>query len=263
MSKLLWKDGAPKVSGAMDEEVPILTPFIVEGEAKSAGMIVCPGGGYHHRALHEGAPICKWLNSLGISAFLLDYRVAPSKHPAPLLDAKRAIRYVRYHAPNWNIDKDKIGILGFSAGGHLAATAGTQFDLGNQNAVDPVERESSRPNVLVLCYPVISFVENYHQGSVVNLLGEGSTEEERIVLSAEKQVKETTPPTFLWHTADDRSVPVENSLAFAKALSTHNILFELHIFQSGRHGLGLAEADSHVASWSRICSSWLRGQGFR
>ncbi|OIJ14667.1 alpha/beta hydrolase [Anaerobacillus alkalilacustris] len=263
MSILLWPEGAPFSKGKKEEDIPLLTPFIVEGKEKNGAMIVCPGGGYSHRAKHEGAPICEWLNSIGISAFLLDYRVSPNNHPVPLLDAKRALRYVRYHAEKWEIDEAKIGILGFSAGGHLAATLGTQFDLGDPNSSDPIDKQSCKPDVMVLCYPVISFVEHYHEGSINMLLGEESTEEERMLLSVEKQVTENTPPTFLWHTADDASVPVENSLALSKSLSRHNVPFELHIFQNGRHGLGLATKENlHVAQWTDLCNKWLKKQGY-
>lgn len=263
MSILLWPEGAPYNKGNKEAEIPMVTPFILEGEKTSGAIIVCPGGGYSHRAKHEGAPVCEWLNSIGISAFLLDYRVAPYKHPVPLLDAKRAIRYVRYHAKKWNINKDKIGILGFSAGGHLAATVGTHFDLGNLHAIDPIDKESCKPNLLVLCYPVISFLEHYHEGSINTLLGEGSKEEECYLLSAEKQVTKTTPATFIWHTADDASVPVENSLQFVSALSANKIPFELHVFENGRHGLGLADnANPNVAKWTDLCRSWLKKQGY-
>lgn len=262
MTYFLWEDRAPHYEGKNDEEVPVITPHLLDCQEKHGAVIVCPGGGYSRRAEHEGAPVAKWLNSLGISAFVLHYRVSPNQHPVPLLDIQRAIRYVRHHAERWNLDKDKIGILGFSAGGHLVSTAATQFDHGNKKAHDLIDRESSRPDISILCYPVISFLHFYHEGSLINLLGENSSEAKRLLLSSEKNVKEDTPPIFLWHTADDAAVPVENSLLFAQALSKNKIPFEMHIFPNGRHGLGLAEDDPIVGKWTELCKDWLGKQGF-
>jgi len=214
------------------------------------------------RADHEGKPVALWLNSIGISAFVLDYRVAPYRHPAPLWDAQRAIRYVRSHAGEWNIDRIRVGILGFSAGGHLASAAGTHYDKGNHVAEDKVDQESSRPDLMVLCYPVISFIKFAHQGSASNLLGADASEDIRRLLSSELQVTADTPPAFLWHTSDDAGVPVENSLQFASAMSSHHVPVELHAFQSGRHGLGLAEEHPEAYVWPRLCELWLRKQGF-
>lgn len=261
MSLELWNEEVPYALEG--EEQPQLTPYLLEGSSKpTAAVIVFPGGGYHHRAKHEGGPVAEWLNGLGIQSFVLDYRVAPYQHPAPLLDAQRAIRYVRSQAEEWNIDPDRIGILGFSAGGHLAATAGTQSSPGRPDAKDPVERFSSRPDLMVLCYPVISFLEYAHQGSIANLLGPGAAEEQKRALSAEQQVGPDTPPTFLWHTSEDASVPVENSLFFAAALSKHKIPFDLHVFQAGRHGLGLAADQPESRTWTELCSLWLKKQGY-
>jgi acetyl esterase/lipase len=179
-----------------------------------------------------------------------------------LLDAKRAIRYVRHHAEVWNLDKHKIGILGFSAGGHLAASASTSHDTGNAESSDKIDQENSRPDIAILCYPVISFIQHYHEGSVLNLLGDHSTEKLRTSLSHENNVSATTPPTFLWHTADDASVPVENSLLYAQSLSKNNVSYEMHIFPNGRHGLGLAKEDPIVGKWTDLCKGWLNNQGF-
>jgi acetyl esterase/lipase len=262
MIHLLWPEGAPRANGTRDEDYPALTPYLVEGNNKAA-VIVCPGGGYGMRANHEGEPIARWLNSLGISAFVLRYRVAPYSYPCALLDAQRAVRYVRYHALSMGINAGKIGILGFSAGGHLAATASTHYDRGNPNAIDLIEQESCRPDLLVLCYPVITMNPPYmHEGSRLNLLGYEPSPELIELMSNELQVTADSPSTFLWHTSDD-PVFVENSLLYASALSRHKVPFDLHVYEKGRHGLGLAEDDEHVGNWTDICSIWLKRNGFR
>ncbi|MBE1441641.1 alpha/beta hydrolase [Paenibacillus sp. OAS669] len=262
MSMLLWPNGTPNALGEEPEDKPTLVPYLVEGEEPTAAVVVCPGGGYARRAQHEGEPVALWLNSLGISAFVVHYRVAPYRHPNPLMDAQRAIRTVRSNAKQWNIDPNRVGILGFSAGGHVAASAGTQYDAGRPDAEDPIERESSRPDLLVLCYAVISFGTYAHKGSLNNLLGESPDPSLVELMSHELQVTEDTPPTFLWHTADDASVPVENSLLFASSLSRNRVPFELHVFESGRHGLGLAAEQPGVKAWTDVCASWLKQRGF-
>ncbi|TXK85511.1 alpha/beta hydrolase [Paenibacillus sp. N3.4] len=258
----LWPEAARESEGSANAGCPSLSLYPVSGEGLRAAVIVCPGGGYGNRAYHEGEPVAQWLNGLGISAFVLNYRVAPYKHPTPLQDAQRAIRMVRHHAEEWGIDSNRVGILGFSAGGHLASTAGTHYDAGNTQAEDPIEKQSSRPNLMVLCYPVITFGEFTHVGSKHNLLGE--TPEEALVasLSNETQVTSDTPPTFLWHTADDPAVAVENSLLFAGALSRHKIPFDLHVFESGVHGIGLAENHPEASLWPELCARWLKKQQF-
>jgi len=254
----LWPEGTiPE-----NEEIPRLTPYLLDKKEPHAAVIVCPGGGYARRAAHEGQPVAEWLNRIGIASFVLDYRVAPSKHPAPLSDAQRAIRYVRSHAEEFGIDPNRIGILGFSAGGHLASSAGTHFDSGNPNASDPIERASCRPDLMVLCYPVITFSEYRHSGSMVNLLGEDAPEELRRYMSSELQVTPDTPPAFLWHTSDDPGVPVENSLLLAAALRRNGVPFELHSYESGRHGLGLAQEHPEARTWPDLCELWLRRRGF-
>jgi len=259
---ILWPEGTPNALGQDAEDIPTLVPYLVDGGERTPAIVVCPGGGYARRAEHEGEPVALWLNSLGISAFVVHYRVAPYRHPNPLSDAQRAIRTVRHRAGEWNIDPNRVGILGFSAGGHVASSAGTHFDAGRPGAADPIERESSRPDLLVLCYPVISFGEYAHKGSLGNLLGAEPDDALVELLSNEKQVTELTPPTFLWHTADDVAVPVENSLLFASALSRSKVPFELHVFESGRHGLGLAEDQPGVSAWTDVCATWLRKRGF-
>jgi len=263
MKHLLWPNGAPLAVGNTSEDQPALTPYLVKSEQPTAAVIVLPGGGYVGRASHEGEPIALWLNRLGVNAFVLDYRVAPYRHPSPLADAQRAIRYVRCHSDEFRVDPARIGILGFSAGGHLAATAGTHYDAGLPDATDPIDRVSCRPDALILCYPVISFGEYRHNGSMANLIGEHPADELRLHLSNELQVTADTPPTFLWHTADDGSVPVENSLMFASALSRHRVPFDLHIYESGHHGLGLAEEEPESHTWTTVCALWLAKHGYR
>ncbi|MHA6530671.1 alpha/beta hydrolase [Paenibacillus sp. BAC0078] len=259
---LLWPEGAPGALGKSDEDIPAITPYLVEGE-RNAAVIVCPGGGYGMRADHEGAPIAEWLNTLGISAFVLRYRVAPYGYPNALLDAQRALRTIRFRSGEYRIDPGRLGILGFSAGGHLASAAGVLFDYGDSEDSDPAQRQSSRPDLLILCYPVISMADGVtHQGTKVNLLGENPDKDLVDHLSSELQVTAATPPTFLWHTSDDEAVPVENSLQFAAALSRHHIPFDLHVYAHGRHGLGLGDEEPHTRSWTGACASWLALNGY-
>lgn len=258
----LWPGEAPGIGTAEPREVPTITLYPADRQEPHGAVVVCPGGGYGRRAPHEGEPVALRLNQAGISAFVLNYRTAPYQHPWPLTDGLRGVRWARHHAPIWNIDPHHIGILGFSAGGHLASTVATHFDAGDPDAADPVERQSSRPDAAVLCYAVISFLEFGHTGSMQNLLGADPDPELRRNLSNETQVTGETPPTFLWHTGDDPGVKVENSLLFATRLREHNVPFELHVYQTGRHGLGLAPEDDHVASWAGLCCEWLAGLGF-
>lgn len=258
----LWENEVPGFNPDDKNEKPSITPYCLDSDKPHGAVIVVPGGGYAMKAPHEGEPIALWLNSIGLSAFVLDYRVAPYNHPYPLMDAQRAIRYVRYHCKEWNIDPQRIGIIGFSAGGHLTCTAGTHFDNGDMNSQDPIERVSSRPDAMVLCYPVISFGEHRHHGSMVNLIGETPDESLRNNLSNENAVCPDTPPAFLWHTADDDVVPVENSLLFASSLSRNEVPFELHVFPHGNHGLGLAPGNPQVSSWTGLCETWFKSLNF-
>ena len=254
----LWPAGH---AGADAADAPDLTPYLPTGGSARGAVIVCPGGGYGRLAPHEGEPIARWLVGLGIAAFVLRYRVAPHHHPVPLGDAQRAIRLVRERAAEWGVTASPLGILGFSAGGHLAASAGVLPEI-ERAAPGEGAAVSCRPDALVLCYPVISFGERRHQGSTDNLLGPGADAARREAVSLERHVGADTPPTFLWHTADDASVPVAHSLLFADALGRHGVLFALHIYPRGRHGLGLAEEEPTVASWTGLCATWLAGQGF-
>ncbi len=232
--------------------------------ATGEAVVICPGGGYQILAWDwEGLDIASWLNSHGIAAIVLKYRLPLAKsnivrHKSPLLDAQRAIRYVRYHALEWNIDPSRIGIMGFSAGGHLASTAGTHYDLGNPDASDSVERMSSRPDFMILMYPVITFSEDVmHSGSREALLGEDPSDELVRFFSGELNVTEDTPPTFLVHAADDLGVPVENSLLFFEALKKNKIPVEMHIFPKGGHGFSLGIGMGHLATWPDMCIRWI------
>ncbi len=259
---ILWPDGAPDAAGTTDEDVPAIFPYLVEGGGRAA-VIVCPGGGYEFRADHEGEPIALWLNTLGISAFVLRYRVAPYRYPSALSDVQRAVRTVRHRAEEFGVDPDRLGVLGFSAGGHLASTAGTLHDAGTADATDPIERYSSRPDLLMLCYPVITLSEPYtHEGSRTALLGADASPADIDALSSERNVTADTPPTFLWHTSEDGLVPVENSLWFASALGRSGVPFDLHVYALGGHGMGMAGGDEHVRHWTGQCASWLKLNGF-
>ena len=262
MPERLWSDRELETEGA-NAECPSLTPYLLEGEGPHPAIIVVPGGGYMMRAPHEGEPIAQWLNGIGVSAVVLNYRVAPFGYPAQLEDAQRAMRLVRSHAAEWRIDPQRVGVLGFSAGGHVAATVGTHYDRGDPTASDPVERLSSRPDLLVLCYPVISMGDSTHPGSRTALLGERQNDAEMVpLLSNEQQVTADTPPTFLWHTAVDAAVPVQNSLLFASALAQHQVPFELHVFEQGPHGIGLATDYPGAGAWPSLCATWLERRRF-
>lgn len=262
----LWPQGAPGALGREPADVPTITlsPAPSDGVAASPAIVVCPGGGYGGLAAHEAEPVAKWLNTLGVTGVVLRYRLGPRYHHAvPLQDAQRAIRTVRARAAEWKVDPKRVGILGFSAGGHLAATASTQFDAGDPNAADPIDRQSSRPDVSVLVYPVITFTDPHtHAGSRRNLLGENPAKELVDAMSAEKRVTKDTPPAFIFHTADDQAVPVENAILYASALRRMGVPFELHVYEHGRHGVGLAAGDPVLKTWPGRCADWLGTKGF-
>jgi acetyl esterase/lipase len=229
------------------------------------GVIVFPGGGYGHLAMdHEGTQIAEWLNSLGVTAFVLKYRMSLTghRHPVPMMDAQRAIRTARANAKEYKIDPARIGVLGFSAGGHLASTVGTHFDDGKPDSDDPIERVGSRPDFLVLCYPVISLKEKFsHGGSRTKLLGDSPDPALVESLSNETQVSAKTPPTFIFQTTEDKSVPAENAVAFYLALRKAKVPAEMHIFEAGRHGLGLAKDTPGTNKWPELCELWMNGRG--
>jgi acetyl esterase/lipase len=229
------------------------------------GVVVAPGGGYLHLAMEkEGFAIARWLNQRGIAAFVLRYRLGPQyHHPIELGDAQRAIRLVRSHAAEYGIEKDRLGMWGFSAGGHLTATAGTQFDAGRPDATDPIDRESSRPQFLILAYPVITLMDpSAHTGSRKYLLGDSPDPELVRSMSAETRVTADTPPTFLFSTTDDKTVPVINSVMFYEALVKAGVPAEMHIFQHGAHGAGLAAANPDLCVWPDLLIKWMRERGY-
>lgn len=263
----LWPQGAPGALGNADKDQPALTPYLPgPGKAGGAALVVCPGGGYGALAPHEGNDYALWLNEHGVTAFVLKYRLGSNgyRHPVMLNDAARAVRLVRARAAEWGLDPKRVGIMGSSAGGHLASTLLTHFDAGKADAEDPVDRQSSRPDLGVLCYPVITMGEFTHQGSRNNLLGKDPSPDLVRLLSNELQVSRETPPCFLFHTFEDPAVPVENSLSFASALRKAGVPFDLHIYQKGRHGIGLSDkppfANAHP--WTADLLFWLKQQGF-
>jgi acetyl esterase/lipase len=261
----LWDGAAPGALGDAEEDKPTLTlyaPFMAK--TPTAAVIVIPGGGYGWLATnHEGRQVANWFNAMGITAFVLRYRLGPKyHHPVELGDAQRAIRMVRARAKEFSVLPDKIGVLGFSAGGHLASTAETHFDAGNAAAADPIDRVSSRPDFAILCYPVISFVAEYsHMGSAENLLGKNADPALLKSLSNEFQVTAQTPPTFLWTTSTDQTVPPQNSVAFYLALLKAGVSAELHVFAEAPHGVGLDLRDPSVGLWGRLVTEWMRGRG--
>jgi acetyl esterase/lipase len=263
---VLWPKGAPGALGSEPTDIPSITIYAPPADkANGAAMVVCPGGGYAHLAVdHEGKQIAEWLNKRGVTAFVLKYRLAPRYHqPAPMLDVQRALRTVRARVSEWGIDPKRIGVWGFSAGGHLASTAGTHFDEGKADAEDPIERVSCRPDILVLSYPVISMEPGVtHGGSKNNLLGANPSPELVEFYCNDKRVTDKTPPTFLFHTSADKVVLPENSIRFYQALMKHKIPCELHIYQKGQHGVGLAQKDKILSTWPDHLAGWLNVQGF-
>ena len=261
----LWENGAPGAVGNEPQDIPTIAPFFApKDSATGAAIIVCPGGGYSHLSeIKEGSDVAKWLNSLGITAFVLKYRLGMRYHaPSQLFDAARALRTVRSRAKEWNLDPNRIGILGFSPGGHLAATLGTHFDAGKADSPDAIERVSSRPDLMILIYPVITMGEFAHAGSKKYLLGDNPTPEAVKLYSNELRVTKDTPPTFIVHSVADPGVPVENSLLFANALRNAHVPFEMHLYEQGPHGFGLAPNNPILASWTKRCADWLSVHGF-
>ena len=264
----LWTDGAPGAKGTADHDVPALLPFPAAPDNNTGcAVLVCPGGGYGGLAMdHEGHQIARWLNNRGIGAWILRYRLGSKgyHHPIQQGDVLRGMQKLRALGPAHGVDSDRIGIWGFSAGGHLASTAATHFDNGQPDAADPIDRLSSRPDFAVLCYPVITMDASFtHAGSRRNLLGPNHDNAELVeLMSSEKQVTKDTPPTFLFHTTEDRAVPVRNAIEFYAALQQHKIPVELHVYQKGRHGVGLGGNDPVLSTWPAHLESWLQGNGF-
>jgi acetyl esterase/lipase len=263
---LLWPAGAPGALGEEDIDKPSLTVYLPKGEnATKTGVVVVPGGGYEHLAIQkEGEDVALWLNAHGVAAFVLKYRLGPKyHHPVELEDAQRAIRMMRAHAAEYGVAGDHVGMCGFSAGGHLTATAGTRFDAGNAGSADPVDRQSSRPDFLILGYPVITLeAPDAHAGSRKNLLGDDPDPALVTSLSAETQVTKDTPPAFLFATTDDKTVPVINSVMFYEALVKAGVPAEMHLFQHGGHGAGLAAANPQLSVWTELLIKWMRERGY-
>jgi acetyl esterase/lipase len=261
----LWEGDAPGATGQRPQDIPTLTPFPADpAKRNGATMLIFPGGGYGGLAEHEGTGYAEFFARHGITAYVLKYRLGSSgyRHPIMLNDAARALRLVRSFAQRDGLDPARIGVIGSSAGGHLASTLVTHFDAGKTDAADPVERLSSRPDLGILCYPVISLVEFAHSGSRKNLLGENPDPELVRFLSSELQVTKDTPPCFLWHTVEDKSVPVENSLLFATALRRAGVNFSLHVYEKGAHGLGLGRADRPAPPWADQLLYWFKERKF-
>jgi acetyl esterase/lipase len=263
---LLWPAGAPGALGDTDADKPAITVFLPSTQnATKTGVVVAPGGGYTHLAMEkEGFAYARWLNQHGIAAFVLRYRLGPQyHHPIEIGDAQRAIRLVRAHAAEYGIEKDRVGMWGSSAGGHLTATAGTQFDTGKPDAADPIDHESSKPQFLILSYPVITLMDPAaHTGSRKFLLGDTPDPALVKTMSAETRVTSDTPPTFLFSTTDDKTVPILNSVMFYEALIKAGVPAEMHIFQHGAHGAGLAAANPDLSIWPDLLLKWMRERGY-
>jgi len=258
----LWNGRAPGAQGDTEADVPAITVFLPRTMTQGTpAVVICPGGSYARLASnHEGRQVASFLNSMGVAAFVLRYRLGPKyHHPIELGDAQRAIRLLRSHAAEWRIDPSRIGIVGFSAGGHLAMSASTHFDAGNAAASDPVDRAGSRPDFAVLGYPVISMTAPWtHAGSRTNLLGEQPDPEVARDLSGENAVTANTPPTFLFQTTEDTVVPAENSVHYYLALRKAGVPAEMHVFEKGAHGVGLANDNPALSQWSALLANWLR-----
>ena len=263
----LWPAGeTPLAKGTGKGHEPTLTISLPYRSATNTGVgvVVCPGGGYGHLAVeHEGWQVAAWLNAHGIAAFVLQYRHAPDYgEPVPLMDAHRAIRTVRHRAEEWKVDPDKIGVLGFSAGGHLTTSTAVHWNMETPLVNDAIDQASARPNFVVPVYPVVTMTDPHtHKGSRKNLLGKDPSPELIETYSNEKQVNKDTPPAFIVHTGDDSAVPVQNALLFYEAYVNAGVPAELHVLETGRHGLGLGGGNTAFAQWPDLCLTWLRTRG--
>jgi acetyl esterase/lipase len=257
----LWPGEAPGAQGSTEADKPTISIYRPTGPPRDAAIVVCPGGGYRALAVdHEGEQVARWLNSQQITAFVLKYRLGPKyRHPVQLGDIQRAIRIVRWRAAEFGLSARKIGVWGFSAGGHLASSAATHFDEGNPSAADTIDRASSRPDFAILTYPVITFTDepHVHQGSRTALLGESPDPALVRLMSNELQVTPATPPTFLVHSSEDKGVPPENSVLFYMALRKAGVPAEMHIYEKGPHGFGLGWSDLALSSWPARLADWL------
>ena len=261
----LWPQEAPGAKGTNPADIPSLTVYLpTKAKANGCGVVICPGGAYTVLAFdHEGVQVARWLNSIGVAGFVLKYRLGPRyQHPAPLQDAQRALRWVRANAGELGVATNRLGILGFSAGGHLTSSAGTHFDSGNRTAADPIDRLNCRPDFMAPCYAVISMSDTGHSYSRKMLLGDKPDPALVEYLSSEKQVTSNTPPAFLWTTSEDYGVPVDNSILFYQALQKARVPVELHLYAHGEHGLGLAPGDPATGAWTDAFARWLRRSAF-
>lgn len=260
----LWNGDAPGAQGSGSEDIPMLTSYVPASGATGAAFVVCPGGGYGGLAEHEGKPVAQWLNTLGITAFVLRYRLGPKYHyPYITGDVLRAMRVVRANSAAWGLDSKRIGILGFSAGGHIAASAATLFGSDIGKATDAIDAVSARPDAAVLVYPVITMKDPFtHAGSRENLLGKNPSADLIEKLSTEDQVSDDTPPSFLVSASDDPVVPLENSLGYIAACRKHHVPVEAHFYMHGPHGFGLGGNDPELSEWPKACAIWLRALHF-
>ena len=261
----LWS-GVPPGAGGQESEGPRITPYLPAMESRNgSAVVVFPGGGYQHLAVdHEGRQVAEWLNGLGVAAFVVEYRLGPDhRHPAMLQDAQRAVRLVRSRAADWGIDGSRVGVIGFSAGGHLASTVGTHYDDEVPTAGDAVDQVSARPDFMMLIYPVVTMqLSHTHRGSRNNLLGDEPADSLVWALSNETQVTPESPPAFLVHTTDDSAVPVENSLLLYSGLRQAGVPVEMHVFETGRHGFGLGPDNPVLSAWPGLAERWMQAHGW-
>lgn len=259
----LWPDGVPSAVAQTDLDKPKISVFLPNSKSNvKTGVVIFPGGGYAQLAMEkEGYKVAKWFNSLGIAAFVVQYRLGMRyQHPAQIMDAQKALASVRQKADSWGINLENLGVMGFSAGGHLASTAGTHF---NHPYIEIENKDVLRPDFMILIYPVITMKDDYtHRGSRTHLLGDEADSNLITRLSNELQVNANTPPVFLIHGTDDSAVPVENSLEFYNALLDYNVPAEMHLFEHGPHGFGLAFDDPVLSTWTDLCRNWLKSKGF-
>lgn len=262
----LWEKGAPGANGNEPKDIPMAKVRLPSSDKPTGALIICPGGGYGNLAMgHEGQEIAEWANDMGLAAIICDYRHRGKGygHPAPLQDAQRAIRLVRTMAKEWNVAPNRVGIMGFSAGGHLVSTVLTRFDAGDPNNADPIDRASSRPDYGILAYPVILFGQpGTHKGSEKNLLGDSPDPKLLESFQSDLNVTKDTPPTFLFHTLEDKGVVPQNSVAFFAAMLKNGVSGELHVFEKGSHGKGLAKTIQGTSEWPNVCRRWLEGKQF-